>query len=170
VLLCHQFFKLKTVANITTSAAGDASFTVADDPTRSTDWTNVSNLFLWARVNAMKGKFIPTVTADTSFNYVPGFIFHVSTRSSAPSGLTVAVAAIYDSCRIKNLARSWSYYRKMIRDIDPTVKSTNRGYMLVVTIVRTQLFCCVSNFPTGLASKTVGYIMITRYVTAFGRA
>jgi hypothetical protein len=116
----------------------------------------------------MKLKFVPSVTADTSFNYVAGYVFHDASRVSL-SGLTIATAVSYESRKIGNVARPWKYYRKLIRDIDPTVKQTNQGYITTAAPTASQLFCLFLIVPTALASKTFGYIMVTNYVSAFAR-
>jgi hypothetical protein len=62
----------------------------------------------------MKLKFVPSVTADTSFNYTAGYVFRDVSRVSL-SGLIIATAINYESCKIVNMAQPWKYYRKMIR-------------------------------------------------------
>jgi hypothetical protein len=100
--------------------------------------------------------------------YVAGYIFHDASRVTL-TGVTIATAINYESCKIVNMARPWKYYRKMIRDIDPTVKQTNRGYITTASPTQTQMFFLFANFPTALASKTFGYCMITYHVSAFAR-
>jgi hypothetical protein len=52
----------------------------------------------------MKLKLVSSVTADTSFNYAAGCVFHDVSGLSL-SGLTIATAINYESCKIVNMAR-----------------------------------------------------------------
>jgi hypothetical protein len=65
------------------------------------------------------------------------------------------------------MQRPWKYYRKMIRNIDPTVVQTVRGYTATTEPVATQIIGLF--FQTSIVDKSVGYIMATLYVSAFGR-
>ena len=66
------FFKLRTAVEMITYSSGNATTLFTDDASNSSDWTNVANLFEFYRTCAMKIKFPPTVTADTSFAYLSG--------------------------------------------------------------------------------------------------
>lgn len=126
---------------------GDASIIFEDNSVSSTDWTSVSNLFQYYRCCAMKVRFIPSATSDTSFNYVAGYIFHDSSRINL-TGATIATCVNYENCKIVNFARPWKYYRKMTRTIDPTVKQTNRSYTVLPLLLLLQHRCsfCVHYF------------------------
>jgi hypothetical protein len=81
-----RFFKLKYISTITSSLIqppGDppppqiSNFTIQhdDNPNNAIEWVSFANMFDYYRCCAMKIKFVPSVMADTSFQYQPGYIF-----------------------------------------------------------------------------------------------
>jgi hypothetical protein len=66
------------------------------------------------------------------------------------------------------MQRPWKYYRKMIRNIYPTVGEKVRGYTATLEPVATQVIGLFFTAPA-IASKLVGNIMVTLYLSAFGR-
>jgi hypothetical protein len=56
----------------------------------------------------------------------------------------------------------------MIRDIDPTVKSTTRGYIVTSSPTATQHIGVFFN-ASAILSKTVGYIFLDHYIAVFVR-
>jgi hypothetical protein len=107
-----------------------------------------------------------TCNIPLPLNFVAGYIFHDSSRVTV-SPVSIPIAIGYENCRIVNMQRPWKYYRKLIRDIDPTVKQTTRGYITTAAPTATQCFILFVNFPVALASKTVRYVMVDRYISAF---
>jgi hypothetical protein len=149
-----------------------------DNPSNHVDWANVQNLFQFYRVNAMKIRFFPTVTADTTFGYVPGYVagyvVHDINRTTF-SSMTPENMMGYENCRFVNMAPGWKYYRKMNRNIpsDAAVKLSSRGYITTASRTSTQIFMVYVKYPFGtgwnFAGKTLGYVMTTWYLSAFGR-
>jgi hypothetical protein len=145
-----------------------------DNPNSSVDWSNVQNLFQCYKVNAMKIRFVPTVTADKAFDYVPGYVSHDINRTTF-SSITPENMMVYENCKFVNMARVWQNYRKMNINVpsDAAVKLTTRAYISTASPTATQIFMVYVKYPlcTGwsFAGKTVGYIMTTWYVTAYGR-
>jgi hypothetical protein len=66
------------------------------------------------------------------------------------------------------MQRPWKYYRRLVRNVQQDSKQAVRGYISVDAPVATQSFCLV-NVGQSQAQKQLGQILVTRYVTAFGR-
>ena len=60
--------------------------------------------------------YVPTVTADVSYNFAPGYVFH-DVNSTTLSNISEDQAAKYESCKIVNMQRPWKYYRKMMLNL-----------------------------------------------------
>jgi hypothetical protein len=122
----------------------------------------------------MKIQFIPTNTADVSYNFVAGYICH-DTDETTRSGLTSAIIVAHENSKILNMQRPWKYYRKLVRNIIPSAVGTspamtnNRGYVSTTTPAATQSFLMFCNFGTAVASKNIGFYLRTLYISAIGR-
>jgi hypothetical protein len=57
-------------------------------------------MFVYYRCCATKIRFVPIVTADTTWQYTPGYIFHDANTPTFGGTLTVAVATAYENCKI----------------------------------------------------------------------
>jgi hypothetical protein len=95
----------------------------SDNPSMLGEWQNFVPLFEAYRVCAMKIRFIPSNMANTTAIFVPGYIYHEPNTASATTCVTVGNALDRENCRVVNLQRVWTYYRKLRRVIcfpDPT--------------------------------------------------
>jgi hypothetical protein len=47
------------------------SYLIRPSSSLSQDWSHINGLFEYYRVRAMKIKYVPTVTADITYNFTP---------------------------------------------------------------------------------------------------
>jgi hypothetical protein len=59
-------------------------------------------------VFAMKIRFVPSVTASTEFNYVPGFVFHDPKAVSAPGTISTYTNVQFENRKLVNFQRPWN--------------------------------------------------------------
>lgn len=120
----------------------------------------------------MKIRFVPSVTADVTWQYTPGYIFHDANTPTFGATLTVAVAVAYENCKIVNMQRPWKYYRKMYKNLPgPGTTTTSvsiRGYLPTSEPAPTQ---CIVLFGTNsmTASHQLGHLLVTLYVVGTAR-
>ena len=127
----------------------------------------MAGLFDYYRVAAMKMKFVPTVTADATYNFAPAYVLHDVNSKSLPS-ITTTTAIQYENCRIVNMQRPWKYCRKMIRNITDSSGSSTRGYIPTSEPNATQVMCML-HLGTDQAGKHIGDTLSTYYISAFAR-
>jgi hypothetical protein len=125
---------LKYTSWVTNNTSGNFTTQQDDNPVNAVDWNNFAGLYDYYRVCAMKIRYVPNISADTTFQYTPGYIFHDANTPTFGATLSVAVAAAYENCKIVDVQRAWKYYRKMYRNIPSlacqTVSSVvMRGYL-----------------------------------------
>jgi hypothetical protein len=127
--LAKRYFKLRThvdanwVAMTSPTTGSQYVIVFNDNPSTLGEWQNFVPLFESYRVCAMKIRFIPSNMANLTAIFVPGYIYHDPNTSSAPTSITVGNALDRENCRVVNLQRVWTYYRKLrrvIRFSDPT--------------------------------------------------
>jgi hypothetical protein len=119
----------------------------------------------------MKIRFVPNVTADTTFQYAPGYIFHDANTPTFGAKLTISVATAYENCKFVNMQRPWKYYRKMYRNIPggSSISSfTSRGYLPTSTPFATQ---CIVLFGINnmTVARQIGQFLVTLYVVGVAR-
>jgi hypothetical protein len=105
-----RFFNLKCTVAITNNISGNFTVTTDDNPVNAADWNNITALYDFYRVCTIKIRYVPNVSADTTFQYTPGYIFHYANTPNYISPISAAVAAAYE---IVDMQRPWKYYRKM---------------------------------------------------------
>jgi hypothetical protein len=74
-----------------------------DNPVNTSDWSSFATMFDYYRWCAIKIRFVPSMTADTTWKYTPGYIFHDANTPTFGATLTVAVATAYEICKIVNM-------------------------------------------------------------------
>lgn len=160
--------KLKTVANITTSAGGLIQFTYPNDPTIFSEFSALAGLYDSYKYYAIKIQYFPHLPNDTST--VTGFtpIYFVMDPDSPSLVLaTVAAAVEYGTMKAKNLYRPFTvFYRfpKVTQSPGSTYVTLSNGYQDIngAGSVDTS---CVSAYASGLdISTTYGEIIITGYL------
>jgi hypothetical protein len=167
-----RFFKLKYSSLINSTTTGNFTVQHDDNPNNAIDWNNFASLFDYYRICAIKIRFVPSVTAHTTFQYTPGYIFHDANTGVTLAGITVDTTVGYENCKIVNMQRSWRYYRKTYRSIPVggggTSSISTRGYISTSNPVSTQ-----SIILYGVNSMTVdrqiGQILVTLYVVGVAR-
>lgn len=177
-----RYFKTRIVEPVDTSSVGvyTSGGDITDLPSGSTDFASIANLFDMYRVCAIKLKFIPTVTASASpggisapFGFVPMYVIHDTNSITEP--VTAVINYLqYESCRVMNAQRPWTYYRRMARNI-PTNSSwtaqrniNTRGWIPTDSPITTQgIF--VRFEPGGTSAQKYGTIVVTHYLVARAR-
>jgi hypothetical protein len=142
-----------------------------DNLVSASDWTSFVAVFDYYRCCAMKIRFVPSVTADTTFQYTPGYIFHDANTPTFGATLTVVVATAYENCKIVNMQRPRKYYRKIYKNL-PGGTTTNslslRGYLPTAEPLATQ---CIVLFGTNTmtVAHQLGQFLVTLYVVGVAR-
>jgi len=142
-----RLFKLKSFLQVNENASSpNAVVTIHDSPKLAVDFDSVAQLFDYYRVNAIKLKFIPAWTAQSlqtsiSVSLRAAYaIRDINHPLDFPVTLTRNEAVGYENCKILNLQRPWTYYRKMIRNIITDPASTGidtisiKGYYATASI------------------------------------
>ena len=100
------------------------------------------------RCCAIKIKWIPSITAwnTNSSPYVPMFVFHDPNNVASPLATSSGgdECLQYESCKVFNCQRTWTYYRKLQRNIPnqstwaSQVNISSRGYIPTLYATGTQ--------------------------------
>jgi len=202
-MMGKRFFKLRYVRDVTATVirpTAPASWTayvkeyIQDDPVTDpamVDWTSLSQLFDMYRICAMKLKFIPAGNFAPVMNavgYSPMYVWHDPNTPNDPfpdkAGLLdVNDILAHENCKIKNMFKPWSYYRKMQRNIPPASlgEAVNlKGYLPTRNAANaaTQITCfqwqatmqqsTTDSWPA-TDSQVIGTLMITKYMVLKGR-
>jgi hypothetical protein len=142
-----------------------------DNPVNAADWSSFAAMFDCYRCCAIKLRFVPSVTADTTWQYTPCYVFHDPNTPDFRVVLTVSVAVAYENCKIVNMQRPWKYYHKMYKNL-PSSTATNsrslRGYLPTAEPLPTQ--CIVLYGVNSMtASHQLGQLLVTLYVVGMAR-
>lgn len=166
-----RFFKLKANFSIDSDSVGRILITVAASPTGFSDWTNISALFDSYRICASKVKFIPALPNDSSSSvtFAPMYVIADNDSGTNPLTTTVSDAIQYENCKIKNMFRPWTYYRKWPKLTAQASGGTmlQGGYQDVASVSANQ---GIYGIGTGYTvSKNYGNMIITHYIAAKNR-
>jgi len=123
--LGKRFFKLIYFTQINLPTSLNTALVVNFDDSTNTvpDFVNVATLFHYYRVNAMKLKFIPALTAQalesaTSLGFCADYVVHDINQAVAPETSPDRDTILqYDNLKVLNTQRPWMYYRKMYGNI-----------------------------------------------------
>jgi hypothetical protein len=90
---------LRSVTDINVLPTGSFTWSLDDNSNNAHDWSSLAALVDYCSVCAMKFKFIPTATADTSFDYAQGYIFDdVNTPTLAAGSIEIAIQC--ENCKM----------------------------------------------------------------------
>lgn len=127
------FFKLRTAPQYTSDAAGLMAYGFSTtNPSLTTsvngaayvnaceDWANLITLYDQYRVFAVKITFTPDLPNDTSTvtSYRPCYIY--VDYDSTTVQTTTAATIQYENCKVRNLYRPFTIYRKIPKSLNPT--------------------------------------------------
>lgn len=166
-----RFFKLRFQAQITSDAGGQIQGWYNDDVSGYQDWASISALFDSYRVCALKLQFIPDLPNDTSTitGYKPFYVLHDPDSASVPT-LTIASALQYENCKVFNMYRPWTYYRRLAKQTSSGVAGQVMlagGYKDVAVTTASQSINFTGNgFDI---STTYGQFILTAYIVAKNR-
>ena len=153
-------------SDVTADASSNIMYSINNNPATANDWANISGLFQYFRVNAMKIKFIPSVTADATYDYHTGYVFHSASDISFLSMTTIDRTIQFENCKVVNMQWPWKYCRKLLR-ITAGGEIDSRGYMAVDGAIPTQCICIIYR-GNGQTNQVLGNVVVTYYVTAYG--
>jgi hypothetical protein len=111
------------------------------------------------------------VTADTTWQYTPGYIFHDANTPTFGATLTVAVATAYENCKIVNMQRPWKYYRRMYKNLSGSTATNSRpirGYLPTAEPLATQR-TVLFGINSMTASHQLGQFLVTLYAAGTAR-
>lgn len=172
-----RWFPLKhTNTNLVANGTGAIAFEVCmQDPSVTSDWGSISNLFDDFRVSAFKVQFISYVPNDPSGTtlYSPVFTSYDLNNTAGSGPGSIATAQEYDNCRVKTFQKNWSRYVRLPRftmystsaGVSPQV--IKPGYFKILAPPNTAYFYINA---TGLsANKVYGSLTYTFYGKAINR-
>lgn len=127
------FMKLRTTPALASDGSGNISFGISTTDISLTtsanggaysnsvyDFTNVTGLWDQYRVYAIKCKYIPdypnNVTATTTYKPIYSYIDYDSPTTAS----TTQTCVEYENCKIMNLYRPWTVYRRIPKTINPS--------------------------------------------------
>lgn len=167
-----RFFKLRTTTAVTSDGvSGQIQGWFNDDVSGYEDWSNIAALFDSYRVCALKIKFIPDLPNDTSTvtGFKPFYVLHDPDSANIPS-LTIPVAIQYENCKVFNMYRPWTYYRRMQKQTSSGVSGQamlQNGYKDMALTTASQSINYTGNgFDL---STTYGTFILTAYIVCKNR-
>lgn len=161
-----RFFKLRLVdTNIPPGLTN-----VLNNPTPYPDWSNVSALFEYYKVNAMKLKWIPHNTEAISNQQphnIPIYIIH--DWNNVNETFTQAFFIAHEKLTIKQSHKPWSYFRNLKITAPPYLQSEGsfNGYLRTASPVPTNVIR-LWNTAT-IAGQNLGSLIVTLYMTCMYR-
>lgn len=173
-----RFFKLRSVTALVSVNTAVSQYIQNDNPNLQQEWVNIVQLFDYYRVAAIKLKFIPetnvlSLDSTTPAGYRPLYIIHDPNSIAVGTGstglpLTVNGTIQYENLRVKNANRPWSYYKRMVRNIPPSL-ANYKGYIPTESPVATQAIqITIPQFSTE-TTILLGSVITTFYVVARNR-
>lgn len=160
-----QFYKLRSITAVSSTAGSALSTVITDDPSGYQDWTNVSSLFDSYKVRGIKIQWMPNIPAadpTSSISYKPMYVYYDPDSTTAVGGSTAAIQ--YNNCKVKNIYESWTYYVKVpTRSADGSTKILAGGYVDCANYSAFSSIGIVGDNFT--ASSPYGTIVATLYIS-----
>ncbi|ARO38299.1 capsid [Audaxivirus yotargis] len=163
-----RFFKIRRTDPLVMVANTNLSVNRTDDPSTAQNWSNISGLFDYYRVCAIKIHFIPTsnvltfpiAAAGPRFSAI--YVIHDVNSTSSVSSVSAVIQ--YGNLVLKNLWMPWKKYYKMKRNIPAAILDnvSTSGYLPTSTPTGTQ---SVQAFIPTIGTQSSGEIgtLITTY-------
>lgn len=171
-----RFFKIRNSIDVMIGPDSSTNIVVVDNPSVFTDWTNITGLFDYYRVCAVKLKYIPSANlvdfpaGASGPKFAPIYIVHDPNTITSTVN-TAAVALGYENMRVRNMWLPWSYYTKFVRNIRTSsiVSQTTRGYQPTNTPQSTQSVQLLFENIGTTSSGQIGTLIVSLYLVCRNR-
>lgn len=177
-----SFFKIRTVPTLTSDVTGDLYYSFSStNPANTTnpngagyanacgDWTNLVTLYDNYRVFAVKLKYMPILPNNVSGTTIFQPMYVYQDYDSTTPVTNISDINEYENCKIKNLFRPWTVYRKIPKSVNLATNSSivTFGWMDIANPQHTGHIGCFSENQT--ASTAYGVMQVTYYVACKNR-